>query len=327
MISIWKQLKKPILILAPMEDVTDTVFRRIILSCGRPDIFFTEFTNVEGLVSGGDRIVSQRLLFAKEEKPIIAQVWGKDPKHFFESAKRIAAMGFDGIDINMGCPQKSVVKNGCCGALMKNPSLAHEIILATQEGASASRQIPISVKTRIGYATIDTDTWISFLLSHHLDALIVHGRTAKEMSKVPARWDEIGKAVKLRNTLSPNTILIGNGDVESLGEAVEKVATYGVDGVMIGRGIFKNPFLFNPRVKREHISVEQMINVLSRHLTVWQETWKDQKQYQVVKKYFKMYISGFSGAGKLREDLMETKTVWEAQRIIHQFSLDCSYHV
>ncbi|MDE2025636.1 MAG: tRNA-dihydrouridine synthase, partial [Patescibacteria group bacterium] len=194
--NIWHTLKKPIFILAPMEDVTDTVFRQIIMACGRPSLFFTEFTNVDGMASAGDEEVSKRLRFTQKEGPIIAQVWGMKPENYFSAAGRIAEMGYDGIDINMGCPQKAVVSRGACSALIKNPSLAKEIIQATREGAKG---LPVSVKTRIGFKTNVLDTWIGFLLEQQLDALAIHARTASEMSKVPAHWEVMPAAVTIRN--------------------------------------------------------------------------------------------------------------------------------
>lgn len=304
------------MILAPMEDVTDTVFRQIIAQCGTPDLFFTEFTNVEGLASEkGNAIVSQRLLFTPHEKPIIAQVWGKNPDHYYEAAVRIKDMGFDGIDINMGCPEKSVIKNGCCAALIQHPKLATTIITATQQGAGES--IPVSVKTRIGVNTIVTDEWISFLLTHNLAAITVHGRTVKEQSEVPCHWDEIAKAVHLRNQLKKETLIIGNGDVASLEDAQEKVTKYNVDGVMIGRGIFHNPFLFSGK-KREDIPPSLLFKTLMQHMTLYDLTWGTQKNYAVLKKYFKIYIQGFPGAQEIREKLMTTQSTDEARDVLSQ---------
>lgn len=315
--NIWHSLTKPIMILAPMEDVTDTVFRQIVLACGKPDLFFTEFTNVEGLASEkGSVIVSQRLQFTIQEKPIIAQVWGKEPNHYYQAAIKIKKMGFDGIDINMGCPEKSVTKNGCCSALINNQSLATEIIRATQEGAGGD--LPVSVKTRIGFNHIVTDSWIPFLLSHELSALTIHGRTAKEQSAVPCHWDEIAKAVEIRNQLQSNTLIIGNGDVVTLKEAKEKVDTYKVDGVMIGRGIFHNPYLFSGR-KREDILQKEFINLLRAHIDLYKKTWGSKKNYAVLKKYYKIYIQGFKGAQELREKLMLTSSYEEVEQALNTY--------
>lgn len=295
-----------------MEDVTDTVFRQIIIQCGRPDLFFTEFTNVEGMSSKGDSIVSQRLLFSSVEKPIIAQIWGREPENYYSAAKRIKEMGFDGIDINMGCPKKQEVQNGTCAALITNPKRASEIIHATQDGASG---LPVSVKTRIGFNTIITEEWISFLLTHNVSAITVHGRTASELSLVPAHWDEIGKAVTLRNKMGSSTKIIGNGDVATIEEADAKVTQYGVDGVMIGRGIFHNPFLFGG-IPKEQVTQQQLMNTLLAHLKLYESVWDQRKPYQILKKYFKIYVNGFAGAAEIREELMKTNTYKEALQVL-----------
>lgn len=311
--DIWQKLTKPIFILAPMEDVTDTVFRQILLTTGRPDIFFTEFTNVDGLFSQGENIVAKRLQFTASEKPIIAQIWGLKPENFCKAAQKIGEMGFDGIDLNMGCPQHDVTSHGACSALIKNHSLATEIIKATQEGAAG--KMPVSVKTRIGFHTMQTDEWIGFLLEHNLSALTIHGRTVKEMSKVPAHWDEIGKAKVLRDKIAPKTLIIGNGDVMTVAEAQEKVTQYGLDGIMIGRGIFHNPWLFNPKINPETQTLTVRLEILHKHVALYNKTWGKQKQYPTLKKYFKIYLSGFDGAAEIRNQFMETNTPEEALQL------------
>lgn len=325
--TIWQRLKfqlkgAPIFVQAPMEDAADTVFRQMIASVASPDLFFTEFTNVDGLASElGRAHVEHRLLFDPQyEKPIIAQIWGEKPEHYFEAARYINELGFDGIDINMGCPQKDVVKKGLCAALIDNHALAEEIIRATQEGAG---NLPVSVKTRIGIRSIATDQWIPFLLSLNLDALIVHGRTVKEMSKVPAHWDEIGRAVEMRNDLSPNTVIIGNGDVINRRDGLEKAQRYGVDGVMIGRGLFSDIGAFaHDEAKNSDgntdLSIRQRLSLLLRHLQLWEQTWKGSKNFNVMKKYIKIYITGFSGASDMRVQLMETKSLKELISLVQK---------
>lgn len=313
---IWQQLPRAIFILAPMEDVTDTVFRRIISSVGRPALYFTEFTNVDGFFSSGRTQVTQRLLFTAEEKPLIAQIWGMKPENYFKAAQELEQMGFDGIDINMGCPQKDVISKGACSALINNHALAKEIIQATKEGAG---KLPVSVKTRLGLKTNQRDEWISFLLEQDLAALTIHGRTASEMSIPPAHWDEIGKVVEMRNERGLTLPIIGNGDVGSLAEAEEKVATYGVDGVMIGRGIFHNPWLFANK-KLEDITLEERFDLLLTHVELFEKTWGNTKPFQILKKYFKIYIADFPGASDLRARLMEAKNGDEIRKIIASVS-------
>ena len=225
------QLPKPFFVLAPMDDVTDTVFRQVVAGCAAPDLYFTEFVNVDGLQSPGRDKLLKRLEFTATEKPLIAQIWGKLPENFRKTADELVAMGFAGIDINMGCPEKTVVKNGCCSALINNRELAAEIIKATQEGTAG--RVPVSVKTRLGFSEIDL-SWIEFLLGQNLDMLTIHGRTRKEMSAVPANWDMIGQVRELRDQLAANTLIVGNGDVENRQQASELAEKYGLDGIMIG---------------------------------------------------------------------------------------------
>lgn len=315
MTTLWQQLPKPIFSLAPMEDVTDTVFRQVILSTGRPHVFFTEFTNVDGLESEGRDIVAKRLQFTPQEKPLIAQIWGVRPENFFKAAKDLVARGFDGIDLNMGCPQHDVTRHGACSALIKNHSLAKEIIQATKEGAG---NLPVSVKTRIGFSKIQTEEWIGFLLEQNLPLITVHGRTAAEMSKVPAHWDEIGKAVQVRDEYKKETLIMGNGDIQSLAEAKEKVATYGLDGVMIGRGIFHNPWLFkgiDPATK----TLRERLKLLKAHVALYKKTWGDTKPFAILKKYFKIYLSDFEDAANIRAQFMETTTDEEALELAKSF--------
>lgn len=303
--NFWTKLKKPILIQAPMEDVTDTVFRQIIAKCGKPNVFFTEFTNVEGLCSRGYDKVAKRLIFTPVERPIVAQLWGKTPEKFFEAAKLTKLKGFDGIDINMGCPEKSVVKKGTGAGLINNFKLVEEIVAATRKGAGG---LPVSVKTRIGIKEIQTEEWISFLLGLKLDALIIHGRTVQEMSDVPCHWDEIGKVVKLRNAMKSKTLIIGNGDIKSLNEAEEKYEKYKVDGVMIGRGIFDNLWIFNKNVNPVKISYEEKLKLLIKHISLFDKTWEKSKNFSIMKKFYKIYISGMPDAKSIRTKLMEFKT-------------------
>lgn len=322
MTNFWQNLKTPITVLAPMEEVTDTVFRQIILDCGRPSVLFTEFTSCEGVQSVGQAKVIHRLKYSEVERPIVAQVWGITPEDYLKTAKLVVELGFDGMDINMGCPVKKVIKQGACSALIKNPNLAKEIILATREGLGG--KIPLSIKTRIGFSGIQTEEWCGFLIREcSPDALTVHGRTVKEESKVPCHWDEIGKVVKIRNSLSSSTIVIGNGDVQSLQEINQKVQEYGVDGVMAGRGILKNPWLFNPEVltnsegfqyfsaSGEVIDKNLKIQTLLKHLHLWKATWKNEKPFPPLKKFFKIYLHQFAGAAELRAKLMEFQNIDE----------------
>lgn len=308
----WQNLNKPFFVLAPMEGATDTVFRQIISDCAPPDVFFTEFTNTDGLLSKGNKQVAQRLKYSKKEKPIIAQIWGTDPNSFYESAKIIEKMGFDGIDINMGCPEKSIVKRGSCAGLIKNPNIAKEIISATRKGAPG---LPLSVKTRLGFTHIQME-WIEFLLKQNLDALTVHLRTRKEMSKVKAHWELAQEIVELKNKISQNTILIGNGDIENVIEGEKKIKETGFDGIMIGRGVFHDPYAFSKTNSLHNLKPSEKINLLKKHLDLFEKTWGNQKSYHPLKRYFKIYVNGFDGASELREKLMETENIEDARKVL-----------
>lgn len=306
MANFWEKLKKPILILAPMEGVTDTVFRQIVCSVGKPDVLFTEFVPIDALLSKGKERALKHLKFEDSEQPIVAQIWGSDPEKFYRTARLLAEMKFNGIDINMGCPVKNTMTKGSCSALIKNPKLAKEIIFATIQGAGG---LPISVKTRIGFGNIDTENWVRSLLQTPLAALTLHLRTVSEMSKVPAHWEEIEKAIQIRNGLKSKTLIIGNGDVKTLQEAREKCIQYGIDGVMIGRGIFENIWLFDENVDINKVTPQQKIDLLLKHLNLYKKTYGDGKHFEIMKKFVKCYVNNFKGATESRDILMRTKNL------------------
>jgi len=302
--NFWTKLPRPFSVLAPMEDVTNFTFREIVATeLPKPDVFFTEFTNTDALTSSGFEKTIHRFKFSENQRPIVAQIWGTNPNNFLKSAKIVEDLGFDGIDINMGCPDRAVIKIGACSALIENRPLAKEIIEAVKKG---TKKLPISIKTRIGFKEVVTEEWITFLLEQKIDALTVHGRTAKQLSDVPANWVEIAKAVKIRNKISSNTIIIGNGDVKNYEEIREKVEKYGVDGVMIGRGIFANPWVFEKEIKSHDF--KEAKTILIKHLKLCDEN----QHYDKIKKFFKMYVNNFDGANNLRVKLMTTKSVDEA---------------
>ncbi len=306
--NIWSKLteqKKPFFVLAPMDDVTDTVFRRIVQKHAPADLMMTEFANADGWCSPGREAIATRLKHTSKEKPLIAQIWGINPSNYKQMASDIVKMGFDGIDINMGCPVKDMIKRGACSALINNQDLAAEIIKATQEGTQG--KIPVSVKTRIGFNHIQTDDWIGFLLKQNLDAILVHGRTKRDMSKVPANWEEIAKAVSLRDKISPKTIIVGNGDILSLQEGRGRAQQSKVDGVMIGRGIFQDFFVFTePQLEK---TLKSMLKILKEHVLLHKKTWGDDgtKKFEPLKKFIKMYVHGFANASDMRVELMNSK--------------------
>jgi len=285
-----------------MDDVTDTVFRRIIAEIAPPDLYFTEFVNVDGLQSAGRTKLLPKLQFSEIERPIIAQIWGKKPENFYQTSKELVAMGFSGIDINMGCPDKAVVRNECCSALMNNRSLAIEMIEATKEGSAG--KIPISVKTRLGFNEIDL-SWHRLLLQHQLQALTIHGRTKAELSNVPAHWNVIGDIRLLRDEIAPSTKIIGNGDVLNRSQGRYLAIKYQVDGIMIGRGIFHDPFVFSDSSLWNSYTKEQKIKLYTKHVELFLDTWKHgERRINTLNKFCKIYIQGFDGAKELREKLM-----------------------
>lgn len=323
---IYSELSKPFFVLAPMDDVTDTVFRQVVASAAAPDVFFTEFVNVDGLQSPGRQRLMKKLRFVPEETSLVVQIWGVNPDNYRKTAAQIVdgtfaremglpdGVNFVGIDINMGCPAKSEVKSGACSALINNRPLASEIIKATQAGAAG--KLPVSVKTRLGFSAIDL-TWIEFLLGHNLAMLTVHGRTRKEMSKVPAHWDEIGKVPALRDKLAPHTLIIGNGDVENRQHGEMLAAQYGLDGIMIGRGIFHDPFAFARSSPWDSYTREQRIAMYAHHVERFAATWKSgDRPVHTLNKFCKIYINGFDGAKELREQLMAATSTDELLDIL-----------
>ena len=321
--NFWQTLKKPIIALAPMEDVTDTVFREVVLSVSDPkalNVVFTEFTSTDGLCHEKGRAkVIERLLVNHSEMQLlksrntklVAQIWGGDPEKFRLSTKLISGMNlFDGIDINMGCPAKKVVKNKSCANLINYPDLAKEIIYATIE----STDLPVSVKTRIGFSRINTEEWISHLLETKPRAITIHGRTRKMMSNGPALWNEIGKAVTLRNQLGSQSLILGNGEVTSYTDALNRIRQYGVDGVMVGTGVFKNPWMFNTHPVE--IQVSHRIELMRKHITLYQNTWGIGKDYNVLKRFFKIYLNGFSNAAHWRDAFMRAHGYDEALKLL-----------
>lgn len=326
--NFWQTLKKPIIALAPMEDVTDTVFREVVLSVSSPDalnVVFTEFTSTDGLCHeiGRPKVIERLLVNASEMQllktrntKLVAQIWGSDPEKFRQSAKLISEMQlFDGIDINMGCPVKKVVKNRSCANLINYPELAKEIIYATME----STPLPVSVKTRIGFSRINTEEWIAHLLETAPTAITVHGRTRKMMSNGPALWDEIGKAVTLRNQTGSSSVMIGNGDVCSYSEALDRIEQYGVDGVMVGTGVFKNPWMFN--TEAIEITVDRRIDLMRRHIMLYRNTWGNGKDYNVLKRFFKIYLTGFAGAAHWRDRFMRARDYAEAIQLLEELKM------
>jgi nifR3 family TIM-barrel protein len=358
--NFWQALPKPIIAVAPMADVTDAPFRRLLAkysrhtrldgSLGGADVTWTEFVAADGLVRAteeGKRKLMADLIYSLEERPIVAQLFTSNPEHMEYAANLVRELGFDGVDINMGCPDRSIEKQGCGAAMIKTPEVAREIIRAAKRGARHGQPdgIPVSVKTRLGYNQDEVETWIPTLLEEAPAALSIHGRTRKELSKVPAKWDRIARVREIRDEMNSDTVVLGNGDVLSLNDARNKIAATGVDGVMVGRALFGNPWFFHPQrrlpitltalpthgVNREtiiaedtsdqsieYITLKERLEVLVEHSRLFEELLPF-KNFAIMKKHYKAYVNGFYGAAELRSQLMEKNSADEVATVVHAF--------
>jgi tRNA-dihydrouridine synthase len=314
--NFWRDLPRPFFILAPMEEVTDVVFRHVVSEAGRPDVFFTEFTNSESYCHPeGIQSVRGRLTFTEDEQPIVAHIWGDRPENFRKMSIGMAEMGFRGIDINMGCPVPNVTQNGKGSGLIRRPDVAAELVQAAKVGG-----LPVSVKTRLGFSQIDEwHDWLSHILKQDIANLSIHLRTRDEMSKVPAHWDLIPEIKKLRDQIAPDTLLTINGDILDRQMGLKLVDQYGVDGVMIGRGIFTNPFAFEKEPK-EHTS-EELLDLLRLHMDL-HDLYADLKlrSFKALHRFFKIYVKGFNGASSLRNQLMNTESTDEVRGLLDEFA-------
>jgi len=322
---------RPFFALAPMADVTDAAFREIIAKYSRhgkkgggPDVFWTEFVSADGLASRGREKLLVNLKYSENERPIVAQLFGARPDNMRKAAKIVADLGFDGIDINMGCPDKAIEKQGAGAALIKNPKLAREIIRAAIDGAP---NLPVSVKTRIGYNKDEIDSWIPELMKEDISALIIHARTRKELSKASANWEKVGKVAELIKNSGKEIILIGNGDVSDLEDGIIKARESGADGVMIGRAIFGNPWLFDADKKSEDISIREKLRVMVEHTKLFEKLFGNVKNFAVMKKHYKAYAHDFDGAKELRIKLMEAINGKEVAGIVSDFLKSAKFDI
>ncbi|HEY4501319.1 MAG TPA: tRNA-dihydrouridine synthase [Candidatus Paceibacterota bacterium] len=333
--SFWQKLPKPFFVMAPMADVTDVAFRALVAKRGKPDIFWTEFVSADGLyhtreipklnfgsnyrsltsvLTDRENPLLRDLQFTEEQRPIVAQVFSSKPEMIAYATKLVAELGFDGVDINMGCPDKTIEKQGAGAAMIKNPKLAVEIIRAAQEASN----LPVSVKTRIGYNKESLEEWLSALLSANPVAVTLHLRTRKEMSLVPAGWELMKKAVEIRNKINPKVLLIGNGDVLSLEDSRVKAVETGCDGIMLGRAMFGNPWVFTNR-QPETISLQEKLDALIE-LAHGFEKITPHKNFAILKKHIKAFVTGFPGAADLRARLMSAESASKLERSIHLYT-------
>lgn len=319
--NFWKNLEKPIFVMAPMADVTDVAFRQMFAKYGKPDVMWTEFVSADGLVLAPEENKKQLLIdlkYFENERPIVAQIFSGNPKYMKKAAQMVAEMGFDGIDINMGCPVRTINKQMAGAELIKDPKLAKRIIKATMKGVKKSgKNIPVSVKTRLGFHHDTMEDWLKTLLKTKPALITIHARTRKEMSKVPAKWDRVADAVKMRDKMGSETLIFGNGDVRDMNEARERVRETGCDGVMVGRGIFGNPNFFNEK----QISKEEKLELLLEHAKLFDKYLGEYKNFNIMKKHFKAYVNGFDGAKDLRDKLMKEKDLKGVEKVIEEYKI------
>ena len=333
MYNFWQNLDSPIFSLAPMEDVTDTVFREIVLGMAAPGklkVAFTEFTSVEGMnhPKGRSRVSerlfvsnSERQLLQKKQVKLVAQIWGRDVELYYKISKYITEnYSFDGLDINMGCPVKKVIKNGACSALIGEPNLAKEIIHATKAGTN----LPVSVKTRTGLKNHQTEEWITHLLETDPAAIILHGRTQKMQSESHANWSEIARAVQIGKNMKPNIPIHGNGDVQSFDDGMKKMEETRAAGAMVGRGIFFNPWIFDP--EKTEISPGERINKLLEHTVLFEKTWGGKKNFNILKRFYKIYLNNFPDAAKMRAKLMKVNDYNDVYRFFEQADVPTTFY-
>lgn len=319
MSSFWQGLSRPLYCVAPMANVTDTAFRRLISEIAKPSVMWTEFVSCEALTHDPDsrRRMMTTLKYAEQERPVVAQLFGSKPEQFYESAMIVRDLGFDGIDINMGCPETNVNSQGSGAALILQPDLAVDIVAACKRGAG---NLPVSIKTRIGFHHIDYTDWILRLLGTDPEVLTIHGRTRDEMSKVPAHWDVIGEVVALAKLVGSPALILGNGDVESLVEAQQKVVEFGVDGVMLGRALFGNPWLFQGYPDTSHVPVVDKLKVIRRHTQLFQKLLADPGLvgFPRMKKFYGSYLKGVPNARQLRDRMSRTQTPHDVYTIVDE---------
>ena len=311
--NFWQNLPKPFFVLAPMEAVTDVVFRHVVEAAGGPDVYFTEFTNASSYFSEKGRASTRgRLAFTEDEQPMVAQIWGNNPEHFAFMARGLAEQGFAGIDINMGCPAKDVVKTGGGSGLIRDPQRAAELIAAAKESG-----LPVSVKTRLGdVKTEEWTAWLTHIFTQDNTNLTIHLRTRKEMSKVPAHYELLHDIKKLRDKIAPQTMITINGDVRDREHGLALIKEYGVDGVMIGRGIFLDPYAF-AKEKRGH-SKEELLGLLSIQLDLF-DKYNDEREprkFDPLKRFFKIYVRNFDGASELRDQMMHAENTDQVRALI-----------
>ena len=321
--SFWNHLPKPFFVMAPMADVTDAAFRALVGQRGAPDVFWSEFVSADGLyhtreigkLPNRENPLMRDLLKSEAERPIVAQIFSKHPDMIAYATKLVSDLGFDGVDLNMGCPDRSIEKQGCGAAMIRDPKAAQAVIHAAKEASN----LPVSVKTRIGYASESLHEWLPVLLEAAPAAITLHLRTRKELSLVSANWELMKKAVAIRDRINPNVLLIGNGDVKDIADAKTKIAESGCDGAMLGRAMFGNPWVFSGRRSEDTPLAEKIAALIE--LAYGFEKLSPPKNFSILKKHIKAFVAGFEGAAELRAKLMEAETAAALERILSENQL------
>lgn len=352
--SFWQELPRPIMGVSPMDGITDFPFRQITKKYGNPAVVYTEFTSVEGLCHGADQLLKD-FLFDVSQRPVIGQIYGTTPDFFRQAAIVLCQLGFDGIDINMGCPAKNVAHSGAGAALIQTPQLAQEIIRATQLGIKQwqegitvencpditeaiaikvnqrssklpshyqdrTRMIPVSVKTRVGYHQPVIQEWIPTLVETEVAAIALHGRTLKQQYGGLASWELIGQAAELvKNT---GTLLLGNGDVKSLEDARQKITAYGTDGVLMGRAAMGNPFVFKESDQQpDHLT---LFKVALEHAQLYEQTFGTDEKYNFLpmRKHLGWYVHDIPNASQIRLAIYRCNSSQEFVEVMKSFGYE-----
>lgn len=360
--SFWKKLRKPIIGMAPMDGITDASFRHMVCKYSRPSVVFTEFTNVEGLARGATEMLKS-FIYEEKERPIVAQIFGVEAESFYKAAVMLCAMGFDGIDINMGCPASKVAVKGAGAGLIQNSELAKKLvgevrrgILDWSEGISpeaagvhpdiiseigkmmrdgrvpdtadcigrrgggrqgraarnGGRMAAISVKTRIGYNSNIAEKWVAELIKAGSDCICMHGRTLKQGYHGEADWDALRGAARICR--EAGVLFLGNGDVASMEDALEKIEKYEVDGVLVGRALMGNPWFFGGKEP----DVKMRLKAAKEHAKYFAKL--GDRPFHNIRKHLAWYIKGFEGAKELRMELMKVENYEDVEKIIDKFT-------
>jgi len=362
--NFWQNITKPIIGLSPMDGITDASFRYITAKHGGPDVTLTEFVNIQSAFYSPQTLLKD-FSYCEIERPVAAQIYGKTPEFFYKVAHVVCELGFDGLDINMGCPAKNVAAAGCGAALIRTPELACEIIRAAKQGVydwstgrtlvdielredlieqvklanrlrwgrdalEERRLIPVSLKTRLGYDRVIIAQWLRILLDEGLAAISLHGRTLQQGYKGKADWEAIARAVEIAK--GSGTLILGNGDVQGLPEALRRVRETGVDGVLIGRGAQGDPWLFRDKDRLKlafgkggdfvfdptPVDLTERFRVIVEHSEHFERLCGRQR-FMAMRKHLTWYCRNFRGAAEMRAKMTRANSAADVRRCLEDF--------